>query len=42
MSRLVGRLKEDFAAWAQRDLGELKIRYLFLDGWYPLEIALEN
>ena len=35
MSRLVGRLKEDFAAWAQRDLGELKIRYLFLDGWYP-------
>ena len=35
VSRLVGRLKEDFAAWAQRDLGELKIRYLFLDGWYP-------
>jgi putative transposase len=34
-SRLVGRLREDFAAWAQRDLGELKIRYLFLDGWYP-------
>ena len=23
------------AAWAKRDLGELKIRYLFLDGWYP-------
>jgi len=21
--------------WAQRDLGTLKIRYLFLDGWYP-------
>ena len=35
VSRLVGRLHEDFAAWAQRDLGELKIRYLFLDGWYP-------
>lgn len=35
VSRLVGRLREDFAAWAQRDLGELKIRYLFLDGWYP-------
>ena len=33
--RLVGRLREDFAAWAKRDLGELKIRYLFLDGWYP-------
>ena len=26
VSRLVGRLREDFAAWAQRDLGELKIR----------------
>jgi putative transposase len=35
VSRLVGRLREDFAAWAQRDLGALKIRYLFLDGWYP-------
>ncbi len=35
VSRLVGRLREDFAAWAQRDLGELKICYLFLDGWYP-------
>ena len=35
VSRLVGRLREDFASWAQRDLGELKIRYLFLDGWYP-------
>ena len=35
VSRLVGRLKEDFAVWAKRDLGELKIRYLFLDGWYP-------
>ena len=35
VSRLMGRLREDFAMWAQRDLGELKIRYLFLDGWYP-------
>ncbi|MGO9607060.1 MAG: IS256 family transposase [Candidatus Binataceae bacterium] len=35
VSRLVGRLREDFAAWAKRDLGDLKIRYLFLDGWYP-------
>jgi transposase-like protein len=35
VSRLVGRLREDFTAWAQRDLGELKVRYLFLDGWYP-------
>jgi putative transposase len=35
VSRLVGRLREDFAAWAKRELGDLKIRYLFLDGWYP-------
>ena len=35
VSRLVGRLREDFEAWAKRDLSELKIRYLFLDGWYP-------
>jgi transposase-like protein len=35
VSRLMGRLREDFEAWAKRDLGELKIRYLFLDGWYP-------
>jgi putative transposase len=35
VSRLVGRLREDFAAWAQRDLGEPRVRYIFLDGWYP-------
>ncbi len=35
VSRLVGRLRADFEAWAKRDLGALKIRYLFLDGWYP-------
>jgi putative transposase len=35
VSRLVGRLREDFSAWATRDLSELKVRYLFLDGWYP-------
>jgi putative transposase len=35
VSRLVGRLREDFEAWAKRDLGELGIRYIFLDGWYP-------
>jgi len=35
VSRLVGRLRKDFAAWAKRDLGDLKVRYLFLDGWYP-------
>lgn len=35
VSRLVGRLREDFDAWAQRELGAEQIRYLFLDGWYP-------
>jgi putative transposase len=35
VSRLVGRLREDFEAWAKRDLSELKVRYMFLDGWYP-------
>ena len=37
VSRLMGRLREDFAAWAQRDLGALRIRYLFL--WsYPVSV----
>lgn len=35
ISRLVGRLREDFAAWGQRDLAAERICYLFLDGWYP-------
>jgi putative transposase len=35
VSRLVGRLRDDFEAWTKRDLGERKVRYLFLDGWYP-------
>src|SRR5262252_4549325 len=35
VSRLVGRLREDFAVWATRELGALKVRYVFLDGWYP-------
>jgi len=35
ISRLVGRLREDFDAWAQRELATEQIRYLFLDGWYP-------
>ena len=34
VSRLVGRLREDFEAWAKRDLSELKVRYIF-NGWYP-------
>lgn len=35
VSRLVGRLKGDFEQWQQRDLKADKIRYLFMDGWYP-------
>lgn len=35
VSRLVGRLKEDFEHWQQRDLQAEQIRHLYLDGWYP-------
>ena len=35
VSRLVGRLREDFESWTRRDLAEHHIQYLFLDGWYP-------
>jgi transposase-like protein len=35
VSRLVGRLKEDFEHWQQRDLKAAQIRHLYLDGWYP-------
>ncbi len=35
VSRLVGRLKDDFAAWRARDLAALEVRYLIADGWYP-------
>ena len=35
VSRLVGRLREDFDTWRQRDLVEEDIRYIFMDGWYP-------
>jgi transposase-like protein len=35
VSRLVGRLREDFETWRSRDLADEDIRYLFLDGWYP-------
>ncbi len=35
VSRLVGRLAEDFNAWGERDLSAEKIRYLIMDGWYP-------
>lgn len=35
VSRLVGRLAEDFKAWGERDLAAEEIRYLVQDGWYP-------
>ena len=35
VSRLVGRLKGEFETWQARDLADEKVRYLFLDGWYP-------
>jgi transposase-like protein len=35
VSRLVGRLAEDFKAWSERDLAAEEIRYLVQDGWYP-------
>lgn len=35
ISRLVGRLREDFETWSKRDLSEEQIVYLFADGWYP-------
>jgi transposase-like protein len=35
VSRLVGRLADDFATWRQRDLAADGIQYLMLDGWYP-------
>lgn len=35
ISRLVGRLAEDFDTWRRRDLAESQIQYLIMDGWYP-------
>ena len=35
VSRLVGRLREDFETWRARDLAEEDVRYVFMDGWYP-------
>ena len=35
VSRLVGRLREDFETWRGRDLAGEDIRYVFMDGWYP-------
>jgi transposase-like protein len=35
VSRLVGRLRDEFSAWSARDLAAEQVCYLFLDGWYP-------
>jgi len=35
VSRLVGRLRDEFTAWSARDLAAEEVCYLFLDGWYP-------
>jgi transposase-like protein len=35
VSRLVGRLRDDFETWRNRDLAEEDVRYVFLDGWFP-------
>lgn len=35
VSRLVGRMSEDFESWRTRDLANEEIRYLLMDGWYP-------
>ena len=35
VSRLVGRLADDFETWRTRDLAADRIQYLMLDGWYP-------
>jgi putative transposase len=35
VSRLVGRLAEDFETGRRRDLAEDQVQYLILDGWYP-------
>ena len=35
VSRLVGRMSEDFNNWRSRDLAADQVRYVMLDGWYP-------
>ena len=35
VSRLVGRLRDEFTVWAARDLAAAEVCYLFLEGWYP-------
>jgi transposase-like protein len=35
VSRLVGRLADDFETWRARDLAGDAIQYLIMDGWFP-------
>jgi len=35
VSRLVGRLRDEFNAWSVRDLAAEEVCYIFMDGWYP-------
>jgi putative transposase len=35
VSRLVGRLRDEFTAWSVRDLAAEQVCYLLMDGWYP-------
>jgi putative transposase len=35
VSRLVGRMSEDFESWRRRDLANEETVYLLMDGWYP-------
>src|SRR5438552_4170810 len=35
VSRLVGRLADDFETWRRRDLVDDQIQYVIMDGWYP-------
>jgi putative transposase len=35
VSRLVGRLRDEFTAWSTRDLAAEEVCYVFMDGWYP-------
>jgi len=33
VSRLVGRLRDEFTAWSTRDLAADEVCYIFMDGW---------
>ena len=35
VSRLVGRLRDEFSTWSERDLAAQEVCYIFMDGWYP-------